>query len=76
MQAIQPVINFSQLVIIEPMVSAEGPSHLWPLRDQLVIRAIQRPDVWPTREAAREAIAKRKWDPRVIDVFVVRPRFF
>lgn len=73
MQAIEPIFNFTRLVIIEPMVSAEGPAHLSPLRDELVARALQRTNAWPTREVARQVVATRKWDPRVVDAFVVRP---
>jgi hypothetical protein len=71
LQTVQPIINFTQLVIIEPMVSAKGPSHLRQLRDGLLTKAVQRTDVWPTLDAARQAAAKRKWHPKVIDVFVV-----
>lgn len=73
LQTVQPIINFTQLVIIEPMVSAKGPSHLRQLRDELLTKALQRTDVWPTLDAARQTAAKRKWHPKVIDVFVVRP---
>lgn len=36
-----------------------------------------RKDIWPSRAAAREWLAKRfpyrRWDARVLDLFVVRP---
>lgn len=72
LQRVQPVFNFSQLVIIEPMVSAKGPSLLWPLREDLVGKTVRRKDAWPTLEAARMTYAKKNWDPRVAEVFVVR----
>ena len=55
------------------MVSAKGSSHLRVLRDELLTKALQRTDEWPTLEAARQAAAKKKWHPNVIDQFVVRP---
>ena len=57
------------------MVSAIGPSFLWSLREDLVNKTVRRKDAWPTREAARETYAKKNWDPRVAEVFVVRMLF-
>lgn len=76
MQAVQPIINFTQLVIIEPMVSAKGSSHLRVLRDEFLTKSLQKTDAWPTLEAARQAAAKTKWHPNVVDIFVVGPQIF
>ena len=48
-------------------------------RDTVLLRAIEiakgRKDIWPSRAAAREWFAKRlpwrRWDPRVLDLYVV-----
>ncbi|KAF8164732.1 Alpha/beta hydrolase fold-1 [Crassisporium funariophilum] len=74
LQSIEPQLSFSSLVIIEPMVSAEGTHLLAKLRAALVQGANRRQDVWPSREAAFELMSKRsrtaKWDRRVIQAFV------
>jgi hypothetical protein len=76
LQRIQPIFNFSQLVIIEPLVSALGSIHLQPLRDELVRKTMRRKDAWPSCEAARQTWDRKNWDPRVIDVFMVTIVYF
>jgi hypothetical protein len=70
------VFIFSQLVIIEPLVSAIGPIHLQPLRDELVRKTMRRKDAWPSCEAARKTWDRKNWDPRVLDVFMVLIVYF
>lgn len=61
------------------MLSPDGRHHLERLRKVLVKSAKERRHVWPDRESARQYLEERmglpkrqKWDPRVIDLFVVR----
>ncbi|KAF9474607.1 hypothetical protein BDN70DRAFT_884596 [Pholiota conissans] len=75
LQSIQPTFKFSSLVIVDPMVSVEGPQHLLELREKLVKRARKRTKCWPTLdEAVQDYNDPRrhgaKWDPRVRDLFV------
>ncbi|OSD01867.1 alpha/beta-hydrolase [Trametes coccinea BRFM310] len=71
-------LPFASLIMVDPpMLTPETLSIAlregWPL-----IRAIdiarKRKDVWPSRAAAREWLAKRwpwsRWDPRVLDLYV------
>ena len=74
-QDLKPTIPFSSLIIVEPMISPAGPQHLKNLRSILVKGAYERRDVWPDAEQAMEALKGRsrttKWDPRILDLFVV-----
>jgi len=74
LQDIDPIIPFSSLIIIEPMISPAGPQHLQNLRSILVKGAYERRDVWPDSAQAMEALKGRartkKWDPRILDLFV------
>jgi hypothetical protein len=58
------------------MISPAGPQHLQKLRLILVKGAYERRDVWPDHKQAMEALKRRartkKWDPRILDLFVVR----
>lgn len=79
-QDLEPIVPFSSLIIVEPMISPAGPQHLKNLRSILVKGAYERRDVWPNAEQAMEALKRRarttKWDPRILDLFVVcLPRF-
>ncbi|KAK7056620.1 hypothetical protein VNI00_002337 [Paramarasmius palmivorus] len=66
---------FKSLIIIEPMLSPAGPEHLKKLRLLLIKGAYERRDVWPDRDTAMLTLKKRdrtkKWDPRILDVFIV-----
>ncbi|KAH6873666.1 hypothetical protein BKA70DRAFT_1482491 [Coprinopsis sp. MPI-PUGE-AT-0042] len=71
-------VYFESLVLVEPLVSPGGISHLLKLRDKLVQAAHERQDIWPTKEDARRHLAeiqarrrkgKGKWDDRVLDKF-------
>ena len=80
LQDMEPIIPFSSLIIIEPMISPAGPQHLKNLRSILVKGAYERRDVWPDSAQAAEALKMRartkKWDPRILDLFVVRLSWF
>lgn len=69
LQHIQPMVNFSKLVIVEPMISVEGSHHFDELRSRLVSNASRRQTTWPGREIAYKSLS-RKWDPRVLKAFI------
>ena len=74
LQHIQPMIKFSKLVIVEPMISAAGGHHLDKLRSRLLLNSSRRQNVWPSKEEAYTSLKKgrtRKWDPRVVQAFMV-----
>ena len=73
LQHIEPVIKFSKLIIVEPMVSAEGRHHLDKLHKRLVYGASKRDSKWTSREAAYKSLVtrKRQWDPRVVQAYLV-----
>ncbi|KAF8130051.1 Alpha/beta hydrolase fold-1 [Mycena galopus ATCC 62051] len=74
LQEIEPVFKFSSLVLIEPLLSPAGSQHLRRLRGMLVKGAYERRDVWPDRKEAMALLKRRdrskKWDPRILDIFV------
>lgn len=76
LQALEPVFPFSSLILIEPLFSPAGSHHLRRLREILVKGAYERRDVWPDRQHAMLALKRRertqKWDPRILNIFVVR----
>jgi hypothetical protein len=76
LQYLEPSIPFSSIIIVEPMISPAGPQHLQKLRSILVKGAYERRDVWPDLEQAMSALKgrdrTRKWDPRILELFVVR----
>jgi hypothetical protein len=76
LQHLEPTIPFSSIIIVEPMISPAGPQHLKKLRSILVKGAYERRDVWPNLEQAMSSLKMRdrtkKWDPRILDLFVVR----
>ncbi|KAG6840958.1 hypothetical protein C0991_003018 [Blastosporella zonata] len=71
---LEPRVQFKSLIIVEPLISPAGPTHLNKLRSILVHGAHERRDVWPDREHAMVAMKKRartaKWDPRIMELFV------
>lgn len=79
LQYMEPILQFSSMILVEPMLSPAGPQHLKRLRSLLIKGAYERRDVWPDRKMALEALSKRertmKWDPRILDLFVVRLPF-
>lgn len=76
LQSLEPLIPFVSLILVEPLLSPAGPHHLKRLRELLVKGAYERRDVWPDRQHAMAALKRRertkKWDPRILDIFVVR----
>jgi len=77
LQNTQPTPTFSKLIIVEPMVSAQGPEPLRSLRGKLVERAKKRQALWRSREDLKRVFSDPnhstvKWDPRVLDSFAVR----
>jgi len=71
LQNIEPVIKFSSIILVEPMLSPGGQDHVYLLRKSLVRSAYERRDVWPTREHALQSLkSKTRWHPRVAELFV------
>ncbi|TDL17663.1 alpha/beta-hydrolase [Rickenella mellea] len=74
LQYLQPNIKFRSIILIEPMLSPNGPDHLLPLRKELIRGAYERRDVWPTRQSAFENLKRRKrtetWHPSILEVYV------
>ena len=62
------------------MLSPDGPQYFYDLRRILLKKAYERRDVWASREHALSALKTRnrtsRWHPRVLDLYVVRFRFF
>lgn len=75
LQHLEPIVTFSSIIIVEPLLSPAGPHHLDKLRSILVKGAYERRDVWTDRTMAMKSIKSRertkKWDPRITDLFVV-----
>ncbi|KAH8830965.1 hypothetical protein DL96DRAFT_1595009 [Flagelloscypha sp. PMI_526] len=73
LQSLEPLVNFSSMIIVEPLLSPAGPEHLERLRYVLVKGAYERRDVWPDRTQAMHALRKRqrtsKWDPSTLVLF-------
>ncbi|KAJ3913030.1 Alpha/beta hydrolase fold-1 [Lentinula edodes] len=80
LQTMEPRINFESITIVDPMLSPAGSHHLNKLRSILIKGAYERRDVWPDRVTAMKALKRRdrtrKWDPRILDIFIkhgIRP---
>lgn len=75
LQTIEPRIHFASLSIVDPMLSPAGSHHLNKLRSILIKGAYERRDVWPDRTMAMQALKRRertkKWDARILDIFIV-----
>ena len=60
------------------MVSPQGSEHLANIRQKLIHNAYLRPDVWRSKDEARSHFSEtkrcRKWDTRVMDLYVVSHR--
>ncbi|KAJ3978669.1 hypothetical protein F5890DRAFT_1655088 [Lentinula detonsa] len=72
--------GFDSITIVDPMLSPAGSHHLNKLRTILIKGAYERRDVWPDRVTAMKALRRRdrtkKWDPRILVVFIkhgIRP---
>ena len=77
LQELKPDLPFSFLVIVEPMVSPKGQEQLKSLRKSLTTRASKRQELWSSRLHFKQELGAptrhaAKWDPRVLDSFVVR----
>ena len=75
LQRLQPNFPFLSLIIVEPVVSAEGGHDLASLRTRIMQNAERKISEWPDREAALLYLKTRPgmmaWDERVLKVFVV-----
>ncbi|KAJ3525179.1 hypothetical protein NM688_g8444 [Phlebia brevispora] len=63
-------VKFASLVIVDPFLFPGEPEHLRTLRQHMVCGAYERRDVWATRDEARDCLKKKKWDRRVLDLYV------
>jgi hypothetical protein len=72
LQSIEPVIRFSSIILVEPMLSPGGQEPVYLLREKLVKSAYERRDVWPSREKALQSLkSNTRWHPRVQELFIV-----
>lgn len=69
--SLSTVVQFASLVVVDPFLFPGRLEDLNILRNRLVRSAHERRDVFPTREAARGFLAKKGWDKRVLDLYVV-----
>ncbi|KIJ59413.1 hypothetical protein HYDPIDRAFT_190512 [Hydnomerulius pinastri MD-312] len=71
---VEPLFEFSAIILVEPMLSPGGPETVQDLKLFLIKGAYERRDVWPSREHASEYLHSRKrterWDPRVLGLYV------
>ncbi len=73
-------LPYSSFILVEPTMMTRGIYQRALEQDTVLLRAIEvargRKDIWPSRAAAREWFSKRlpwrRWDARVIDLYVVR----
>lgn len=74
LQDLQPAFPFISLILVEPLLSPQGPEPLKPLQARLVQSAYERRDVWPSREDAMKYLSANKhialWDLRVLALYV------
>ncbi|TRM56499.1 Alpha/beta hydrolase family-domain-containing protein [Schizophyllum amplum] len=70
LQRIPPLLPFTSLIIVEPVLLAVPRPRIERLRVRLRGRALGRKDAWRTREAAEAYFRKAPWDGRVVDLFV------
>jgi len=74
LQEIEPVVPFSTVILVEPLLCSLGLEPLRGLRSFLIKGAYQRRDVWPSRERAMEVMKLRQrsasWHPRVLELYV------
>ena len=77
LQSITPALPFQSIILVEPMLSPNGPEVLETLRFNMVRGAYERRDVWSSREAAMKMMKEHgrasNWDPRVLEIYVVSP---
>lgn len=64
------------VVLVEPLLSPQGPTALDRLKTRLVKSAQQRRDIWPTRKHASSYFSSNRhlarWHPDVLNLYVVR----
>ena len=68
-----PFVSWSKAILVEPMFL--HPKFFYRTGKFLVGSTIKRRDVWDSREEAHKLFLERSlksWDPRVIDLYVVR----
>ena len=69
---LSPTLPFCALILIEPLLSPEGIDKLRDLQVNLINGAYERRDVWPSRQSASRYFRERtRWDPNVLDNYVV-----
>lgn len=74
LQNIEPLISFSFVILVEPMLSPNGAAPLTELRKALIRSACERRDVWPNKPyALRDLTTKARkspWDRRALALYV------
>ena len=59
------------MILVDPFIFPGRPEELLALMEKFTKVAFERQDVWTTKAQAREGLKWRKWDPRVVDVYLV-----
>lgn len=74
LQNLEPLISFSSVILVEPMLSPNGAPPLAELRKSLIKGACERKDVWPNRLHALNDLTakahKAPWDRRALVLYV------
>lgn len=74
LQNLKPLIAFSSVILVEPMLSPNGALPLADLRQSLVKGACERKDVWSSKPHALKDLTskarKAPWDRRALALYV------
>ncbi|KAF7967447.1 hypothetical protein HWV62_34323 [Athelia sp. TMB] len=73
LQCLEPVIPFSSIILVEPMLSPEGAPVLAGLRKHLIRSACERRDVWSSKTDALKDMTSRArtspWDRHALSLY-------
>ncbi|KAF8838206.1 hypothetical protein BDN67DRAFT_109238 [Paxillus ammoniavirescens] len=68
---LEPLFDFSALILVEPLLSPGGLEIINDIKLNLIKSAYERRDVWASREDALQYLRSRTpWDPRVLELYV------
>ena len=73
-------LPFFSLILVEPTMMTRNTMKEFSKNATMMVRSVEavksKKDIWPSREAAREWMSHRspwkRWDPRVLEVYLVR----
>lgn len=74
LQNVEPLIAFSSVILVEPMLSPNGAPPIADLRKSLIKGACERKDVWPSKSHALKDLTakahKAPWNRRALELYV------